>query len=152
MDFDKDAEMASRKLPVSERFRLAGKQKEEGNELFKAGKHDDAIRRWKKACDHLSRCEAAALSAEQIEESNAVLISCNNNMANCYLKAAATQEKDKGRNEAAPFYTKAMTCCDNVLDIADNVKGRFRRATCWERLGEVQKAMKDIKAGLVLEP
>merc|ERR1712139_258998 len=43
MDFDKD----DRTMPKAERLRLAESNKAEGNELFKAGKYDDSIRRYK---------------------------------------------------------------------------------------------------------
>jgi tetratricopeptide (TPR) repeat protein len=128
MDFDKD----ERKMSKDERFRLAGKNKEEGNELFKAGKHDDAIRRWKKACEHLTRPEVKEnLSPEEKEKADAIMTSCYINTAQSYIKAATGVEATD-KNAAEPFYKKAMTACDNALQIGENVKARFRRALCYE--------------------
>merc|ERR1719265_353269 len=95
MDFDKD----ERKMSKDERFRLAGKNKEEGNELFKAGKHDDAIRRWKKACEHLTRPEVKEnLIPEEKEKADAIMTSCHINTAQSYIKAAGQQEAEKDKN------------------------------------------------------
>merc|ERR1719265_1802472 len=71
----------------AERLRLAGKNKDEGNELFKAGKFDDAIRRYRKACEHLTRPEVK-------EQANAIMTSCHLNTAQSYIKAAGTQEAE----------------------------------------------------------
>jgi cell division ATPase FtsA len=149
MDFDKD----ERAMPKSERFRLAGKQKEEGNELFKAGKHDDAIRRWKKACDHLTRPEVKEnMTPEEKEQATQIMTTCHVNTAQSYITAAKKQEVDAGKNEASVFYKKAMNSLDTALEMSDTVKARFRRSVCHEKLGDLAKAMDDINAGLKLEP
>jgi hypothetical protein len=149
MDFDKD----ERSMPKSERFRLAAKQKEEGNELFKAGKHDDAIRRWKKACDHLNRPEVKEnMTPDEKEQATQIMTSCYVNTAQSYITAAKQQEVAAGKNEASVFYKKAMNSLDTALEMADTVKARFRRSLCHEKLGDLSKAMDDINAGLKLEP
>merc|ERR1711990_543203 len=149
MDFDKD----ERSMPKSERFRLAAKQKEEGNELFKTGKHDDAIRRWKKACDHLNRPEVKEnMTPDEKEQATQIMTSCYVNTAQSYITAAKQQEVAAGKNEAAVFYKKAMNSLDKALEMADTVKARFRRSLCHEKLGDLKAAMDDIDAGLKLEP
>eukprot|EP00971_Amphidinium_carterae_P038123 749365-Amphidinium_carterae.1 len=85
MDNDKD----DRTMPKAERLRLGDINKTEGNELFKAGKFDDAIRRYKKAVDHVSRPEVAQnLSPEEKEQADKIKSGCFLNMAQCYIKAA----------------------------------------------------------------
>merc|ERR1719181_1551591 len=149
MDFDKD----ERKMSKDERFRLAGKNKEEGNELFKAGKHDDAIRRWKKACEHLTRPEVKEnMTPDEKEQATQIMTTCHVNTAQSYITAAKQQETAAGKNEAAVFYKKAMNSLDTALEMADTIKARFRRSICHEKLGDLVKAMDDINAGLALEP
>jgi tetratricopeptide (TPR) repeat protein len=149
MDNDKD----DRSMPKSERFRLAENNKVEGTDMFKAGKFDDAIRRYKKAVDHISRPEVAQnMSPEEKEQADKIKTGCYLNMSLCYSKAAAQVESEKDKNAAEPFYKKAKTSLDDCLDIGENVKARFRRANMWEKLGDIEKAMEDIKAALKVEP
>mmetsp|Transcript_48774 Transcript_48774/g.115915 ORF Transcript_48774/g.115915 Transcript_48774/m.115915 type:complete len:700 (-) Transcript_48774:54-2153(-) len=149
MDNDKD----DRSMPKAERLRLGESNKTEGNELFKAGKFDDAIRRYKKAVDHVTRPEVAQnLSPEEKEQADKIKSGCHLNMAQCYIKAASQVETDKGKNDAEPYYKKAKNSLDDCLEIGENVKARFRRANVWEKLGDIDKAMTDIKAALQVEP
>jgi len=150
MDFDKD----ERTMKKEDRFRLAQKNKEEGNDMFKAQKFDDAIRRYKKAVDHVSRPEVAQnLNPEEAEEAKKLKVSCHLNSAQCYIKAAETAFQAGGKNAAEPFYKKARTSCEDVLDLDDaNIKAIFRRSLCFEKIGELETAMKDIKKGLTAQP
>lgn len=149
MDYDKD----ERTMPKSERFRLAESNKVEGSEMLKAGKFDDAIRRFKKAVDHISRPEVAQnMSPEEKEQADKIKTGCYLNMSLCYSKAAAQVESDKDRNAAEPYYKKAKTSLDDCLDIGESIKARFRRANVWEKLGDIDKAMEDIKAALKVDP
>jgi len=149
MDNDKD----DRTMPKAERLRLGDINKTEGNELFKAGKFDDAIRRYKKAVDHVSRPEVAQnLSPDEKEQADKIKSGCYLNMAQCYIKAATQVETDKGKNDAEPYYKKAKNSLDDCLELGENVKARFRRANMWEKLGDIDKALSDIKAGLQVEP
>lgn len=150
MDFDKD----ERHMKKEDRLRLAVKNKDEGNDMFKAQKFDDAVRRYKKAIDHVSRPEVVSnMTPEEAEEARKIKVSCHLNSAQCYIKAADTAMTSGGKNAAEPFYKKARTSCDDVMDLdAENIKALFRRSLCWEKLGELDSAMKDIKRGLNLKP
>lgn len=150
MDFDKD----ERLMKKEDRLRLAAKNKDEGNDMFKAQKFDDAIRRYKKAVDHVSRPEVVSnMSPDEVEEAKKIKVSCHLNSAQCYIKAADTAMNAGGKNAAEPFYKKARTSCDDVLQLDDaNVKAMFRRSLCWEKLGELEPAMKDIKKALDVDP
>eukprot|EP00933_Yihiella_yeosuensis_P044365 TRINITY_DN39462_c0_g1_i1.p1 TRINITY_DN39462_c0_g1~~TRINITY_DN39462_c0_g1_i1.p1 ORF type:complete len:735 (+),score=195.67 TRINITY_DN39462_c0_g1_i1:64-2268(+) len=150
MDNDKD----DRHMKKEDRIRLAAKNKDEGNDMFKAQKYDDAIRRYKKAIEHTSRPEVVAnLTPDEAEECRKIKVSCHLNSAQCYLKAADTAAQSGGKNAAEPFYKKAKTSCDDVLSLDEkNLKGLFRRSMCWEKIGELSDAMKDIKSGLAVSP
>jgi len=150
MDFDKD----ERVMKKEDRIRLAAKNKDEGNDMFKAQKFDDAIRRYKKAIEHVTRPEVKSNSTpDEAEETKKIQVSCHLNSAQCYIKAADTAAQSGGKNGAEPFYKKARDSCDNVLELDEkNIKAIFRRSMCWEKLGELDNAMKDIKKGLNVAP
>lgn len=150
MDFDKD----DRHMKKEDRLRLAAKNKDEGNDMFKAQKFDDAIRRYKKAIDHVSRPEVASnMTPDEAEEAKKIKVSCHLNSAQCYLKAADAAAATGGKNAAEPFYKKARTSCDDVLELdEENIKGMFRRSLCWEKLGEIENAAKDIKKAMAISP
>eukprot|EP00930_Biecheleria_cincta_P100419 TRINITY_DN92061_c0_g1_i1.p1 TRINITY_DN92061_c0_g1~~TRINITY_DN92061_c0_g1_i1.p1 ORF type:complete len:760 (-),score=199.83 TRINITY_DN92061_c0_g1_i1:148-2382(-) len=150
MDFDKD----ERAMKKEDRIRLAAKNKDEGNDMFKAQKFDDAIRRYKKAIEHVSRPEIVSnLTPSEVEETTKIKVSCHLNSAQCFIKAADTAGQEGGKNASEPFYKKAKTSCDDVLELDEkNLKAIFRRSLCWEKLGELESAMKDIKKGLGVAP
>lgn len=150
MDNDKD----ERRMKKEDRLRLAGKNKDEGNDMFKAQKFDDAVRRYKKAIDHVSRPECESnLTPQEAEDAKKIKVSCHLNSAQCYLKAAETALSDGGKNAAEPFYKKAKVSCDDVLDLdSENIKAMYRRGLCWEKLGELDTSMKDIKKALKMKP
>eukprot|EP00441_Pelagodinium_beii_P034042 CAMPEP_0197642190 /NCGR_PEP_ID=MMETSP1338-20131121/15929_1 /TAXON_ID=43686 ORGANISM="Pelagodinium beii, Strain RCC1491" /NCGR_SAMPLE_ID=MMETSP1338 /ASSEMBLY_ACC=CAM_ASM_000754 /LENGTH=736 /DNA_ID=CAMNT_0043215281 /DNA_START=74 /DNA_END=2284 /DNA_ORIENTATION=- len=150
MDFDKD----ERVMKKDDRIRLAAKNKDEGNDMFKAQKFDDAIRRYKKAIEHVSRPEVVSnLTPDEVEETKKIKVSCHLNSAQCYIKAADTAAQSGGKNAAEPFFKKAKTSCDDVLELDEkNIKAVFRRSLCWEKLGELDNALKDIKKGLAASP
>lgn len=150
MDFDKD----DRHMKKEDRLRLAVKNKDEGNDMFKAQKFDDALRRYKKAIEHVCRPEVVSnMSPDEAEEAKKIKVSCHLNSAQCYIKAAETAFETGGKNGAEPFYKKAKTSADDVLSLDEqNVKALFRRSLCWEKLGELESATKDIKKGLDVDP
>lgn len=150
MDNDKD----ERHMKKEDRLRLAAKNKEEGNDMLKAQKFDDAIRRYKKAIDHVSRPEVVSnMTPDEADEANKIKVSCHSNTTQCYLKGADVAFSDKGKDAAEPFYKKARTSCDDVLELdPDNIKALFRRSLCWEKLGELETAAKDIKKALAIQP
>jgi len=122
--------------------------------MFKAQKFDDAIRRYKKAIDHVTRPEIVSnMTPEEAEEARKLKVSCHLNSAQCYLKAADKAFEQDGKNAAEPFYKKARTSCDDVLSLDEsNMKALFRRSLCWEKCGELESAMKDIKKAAAAYP
>merc|ERR1712187_614489 len=146
MDFDKD----DRVMKKEDRLRLAAKNKDEGNDMFKAQKYDDAIRRYKKAIDHVTRPEVVSnMTPDEAEEAKKIKVSCHLNSAQCYLKAADSALTSGGKNAAEPFYKKARTSCDDVLSLdEENIKALVRRSSCWEKPGEFELVIKDIKKAL----
>eukprot|EP00439_Symbiodinium_sp_Y106_P077406 s316_g16.t1 len=146
MDFDKD----ERTMKKEDRIRLAQKNKDEGNDMFKAQKFDDAVRRYKKAIDHVSRPEVVSnLTPDEAEEAKKVKVSCHLNSAQCYIKAGEAAAQSGGKNAAEPFYKKARTSCEDVLELdSSNIKAMFRRSLCQEKLGELEDALKLLRSML----
>jgi len=150
MDFDKD----ERVMKKEDRIRLAQKNKDEGNDMFKAQKFDDAVRRYKKAIEHVTRPEVVSnLTPDEAEEAKKIKVSCHLNSAQCYIKAGEAATAQQGKNAAEPFFKKARTSCDDVLELdAGSIKAIFRRSLCYEKLGDLEDALKDIKKGLGVSP
>merc|ERR1711907_494227 len=103
MDEDKD----DRKMAKSERIKMATKNKEEGNTVFKAGNLEDAAGRYQRALQHLKKFYMLDLSPEDKAEGDAIGLSVQLNLAQVYLKQAAQVEKDAGKEKAEAVYTKA---------------------------------------------
>merc|ERR1712217_474651 len=148
MDDDKD----DRKMAKSERLKMAGKNKEEGNTVFKAGNLDDAAARYQRSLQHLKKFFMLDLSPEEKAEADAITLSVQLNLSQVYLKLAAQTEKDSGKAKAEAHYKKAKDSAEAALAIdADNVKAKFRKATAMEKLGDLDGASKEVKAALKLD-
>eukprot|EP00929_Paragymnodinium_shiwhaense_P023092 TRINITY_DN14543_c0_g1_i1.p1 TRINITY_DN14543_c0_g1~~TRINITY_DN14543_c0_g1_i1.p1 ORF type:complete len:796 (+),score=314.25 TRINITY_DN14543_c0_g1_i1:83-2389(+) len=149
MDADKD----DRKMAKSERMKLAQKNKEEGNVVFKAGNLDDAAARYQRALQHINKFFMLDVSPEEKEEANALCLSIQLNLAQVFLKQAQQTEKDSGKEKAEAIYKKAKAACDEALKVDENnVKAKFRKASALERLGSMEEAAKEVKAALKVEP
>merc|ERR1712166_198388 len=73
MDDDKD----DRKMAKSERIKMAGKNKEEGNTVLKAGNLEDAAGRYMRALQHLKKYYMLDLSPEEKAEGDAIFLPVN---------------------------------------------------------------------------
>jgi tetratricopeptide (TPR) repeat protein len=148
MDDDKD----DRKMAKSERIKMAGKNKDEGNTVFKAGNLEDAAGRYQRALQHLKKFYMLDLSPDDKAEGDAIFLSVQLNLAQVFLKLAAKTEKEVSKDKAEAHYQKAKAAADEALTIdADNVKAKFRRASAMEKLGDIDGATKEVKAALKLD-
>eukprot|EP00445_Apocalathium_hangoei_P013992 CAMPEP_0203879394 /NCGR_PEP_ID=MMETSP0359-20131031/23879_1 /ASSEMBLY_ACC=CAM_ASM_000338 /TAXON_ID=268821 /ORGANISM="Scrippsiella Hangoei, Strain SHTV-5" /LENGTH=752 /DNA_ID=CAMNT_0050798817 /DNA_START=78 /DNA_END=2336 /DNA_ORIENTATION=- len=149
MDVDKD----DRKMAKSERMKMATKNKEEGNSVFKAGNLEDAAARYQRALQHINKFYMLDLSPDEKAEADAVTLSIQLNLANVFLKIAATVEKDQGKEKAEEVYKKVKFATEEALKIdADNVKAKFRKASAMEKLGDLDGAVKEVKSALKADP
>jgi len=149
MNDDKD----DRKMAKSERIKLAAKNKEEGNTVFKAGNLEDAAARYQRSLQHINKYYMLDVSPEEKKEADALTLSIQLNLAQVYLKLAAQTEKDSGKDKAEAVYKKAQASTDEALKIdPDNVKAKFRKATALERLGDLDGASKEVKSALKVDP
>jgi peptidyl-prolyl isomerase D len=106
-----------------------------GNELFKASKVQEAVKKYEKALRYLSHNTDQANAATLGEKK----VPCYSNTAMCYLKL----EK----------WVKAKDACDKLLEIDNkNVKGYYRRAQALKEMEEIEEAEVDIKSAKELDP
>ncbi|CAL9193566.1 70 kDa peptidyl-prolyl isomerase-like [Musa acuminata AAA Group] len=124
-------------LNTAEKIEAAGKKKEEGNALFKLGKHARASKRYEKAAKYIEF--DSSFSDEEKKQSKVLKVTCNLNNAACKLKL-----KD---------YKQAEKLCTKVLDIdSTNVKALYRRAQAYMHLCDLDLAEQDIKKALEIDP
>ncbi|KAM1385298.1 hypothetical protein ACFX15_031023 [Malus domestica] len=135
VSFVKDKE--SWDMNRQEKIESAGKKKEEGNALFKAGKYERASKRYEKAVRFIEY--DSTFSDEEKQQAKALKITCNLNDAACKLKL-----KD---------YKQAEKLCTKVLDLdSRNVKALYRRAQAYIQLVDLDLAELDIKKALEIDP
>ncbi|KAM1248862.1 hypothetical protein ACFX2I_031604 [Malus domestica] len=135
VSFVKDKE--SWDMNTQEKIESAGKKKEEGNALFKAGKYERASKRYEKAVRFIEY--DSTFSDEEKQQAKALKITCNLNDAACKLKL-----KD---------YKQAEKLCTKVLDLdSRNVKALYRRAQAYIQLVDLDLAELDIKKALEIDP
>ncbi|XP_078156328.1 70 kDa peptidyl-prolyl isomerase-like [Carex rostrata] len=135
VSFDKEKE--SWDMNTSEKIEAAGKKKEEGNALFKAGKIARASKRYEKAAKYIEY--DSSFSDEEKQQSKALKISCKLNNAACKLKLREYKEAEK--------------LCTKVLEMeSTNVKALYRRAQAYIQLADFDLAELDIKRALEIDP
>ncbi|KAB5569786.1 hypothetical protein DKX38_003579 [Salix brachista] len=135
VSFDKEKE--SWDMSTDEKIEAAGKKKEEGNVLFKAGKYAKASKRYEKAVKYIEY--DSSFSEEEKKQAKALKVACNLNDAACKLKL-----KD---------YKQAEKLCTKVLELESrNVKALYRRAQAYMQLTNLDLAELDIKKALEIDP
>lgn len=135
VSFVKDKE--SWDMNTEEKIEAAGKKKEEGNILFKAGKYARASKRYEKAVKYIEY--DTSFSEEEKKQAKALKAACNLNDAACKLKL-----KD---------YKQAEKLCTKVLELdSRNVKALYRRAQAYIQLADLDLAEFDIKKALEIDP
>ncbi|XP_062077737.1 peptidyl-prolyl cis-trans isomerase FKBP62 [Humulus lupulus] len=133
--FVKDKE--SWDMNTEEKIGAAGKKKEEGNALFKAGKYVRASKRYEKAVKYIEY--DTSFSDEEKKQAKTLKVACNLNNAACKLKL-----KD---------YKEAEKLCTKVLEAeSKNVKALYRRAQAYIQLADLDLAELDIKKALEIDP
>ncbi|KAL6506524.1 Peptidyl-prolyl cis-trans isomerase fkbp62 [Orobanche gracilis] len=124
-------------MNTEEKIEAAGKKKEEGNALFKAGKYVKATKRYEKAAKYIEH--DTSFSEDEKKQSKALKVTCNLNNAACKLKL-----KD---------YKQAEKLCTKVLELeSTNVKALYRRAQARMNMADLDLAELDIKKALEIDP
>ncbi|KAI9177216.1 hypothetical protein LWI28_012466 [Acer negundo] len=135
VSFEKEKESWDMNTP--EKIEAAGKKKEEGNALFKAGKYARAAKRYEKAVKYIEY--DSAFGEEEKKQAKALKVACNLNDAACKLKLKE--------------YKQAEKLCTKVLELESrNVKALYRRAQAYIQLADLDLAELDIKKALEIDP
>ncbi|GMI71837.1 hypothetical protein like AT5G48570 [Hibiscus trionum] len=130
-------EKESWEMNTPEKIEAAGKKKEEGNALFKAGKYERASKIYEKAVRFIDY--DSSFSDEEKKQAKLLKVTCNLNNAACKLKL-----KD---------YKQAEKLCTKVLELdSRNVKALYRRAQAYIQLADLDLAEADIKKALEIDP
>jgi len=124
-------------MNTQERIEAAGKKKEEGNVLFKAGKYARASKRYERGVKYIEY--DSTFDEEEKKKSKDLKIACNLNDAACKLKL-------KDYKEAAKLSTKVLE-----MD-SRNVKAMYRRAHAYLETADLDLAELDIKKALEIDP
>ncbi|XP_059298484.1 peptidyl-prolyl cis-trans isomerase FKBP62-like [Lycium ferocissimum] len=124
-------------MNTQEKIEAAGKKKEQGNVLFKAGKYVRASKRYEKAVSFIEY--DSSFNDDEKEQAKLLKVSCNLNNAACKLKLKEYKEAEK--------------LCTKVLEIdSKNVKALYRRAQAYIQLVDLDLAELDIKKALEIDP
>jgi tetratricopeptide (TPR) repeat protein len=122
-----------------EKYKIALKYKENGVELFKSKRQEDAFHRFSKACKILITLKP--LDGDEVVLKNARDLRhiLYNNMAECHL--------------IKKNYNHVLTLCSKIL-IKDehNVKALYRRGVAYGNLKDYENAINDLKIVIFLKP
>ncbi|KAB2014403.1 hypothetical protein ES319_D09G222500v1 [Gossypium barbadense] len=130
-------EKESWEMDTPQKIEAAGKKKEEGNALFKAGKFERASKRYEKAVSFIEY--DSSFNDEEKKQAKLLKVNCNLNNAASKLKL-----KD---------YKQAAKLCTKVLELdSGNVKALYRRAQAYIQLVDLDLAEADIKKALEIDP
>lgn len=133
-----EAERPNWELSVPEKFEKSNKRKLEGNEFFKQGKLDRALKKYQKALTYVN-VEYDFKTDEDKAKSKEYKIPILLNMA---------QVNSKQQN-----YADAISNCEKVLDIdKNNIKALYRRGQAWMSLADFEKANADLLSAKELDP
>ncbi|XP_048005717.1 FK506-binding protein 59 isoform X1 [Leguminivora glycinivorella] len=139
-NFEKAKESWSMDGP--EKLEQAKIYKEKGTNYFKAGKHQLAIKMYKRVISLLDDVpEDNSVEDKQKEQAKELLLSAHLNLALVYLKVSPPHHF-----ECRDHATKALG-----FD-ANNVKGLFRRGQALLGLGEAEQALQDFQHVVEAEP
>jgi len=135
VEFEKAREPWDMEFP--EKIEVAKRKKEEGNDFYKIGKFQKAIKKYKKAARFFEN--DAGLTEEQKKTAETVKVPCYLNTAICKLKVGDYQD--------------ALKNCEDVLKTQpDNVKALFRKGQALNCLDVWDEATKILTRTLELDP
>lgn len=125
-----------------EKYEIALKYKESGVSLYKESRYVDAFHKFSKACKILITLEPIAdleLNKSLENNINTLRLILYNNLAGCHL--------------ARENWEYVIELCNKILaKDENNVKALYRRGVAFGKLGNIEKAVPDLKKVITLEP
>jgi tetratricopeptide (TPR) repeat protein len=148
---DKRAKHSENHMSNEQCLKLAGKNKEEGNELFKHGTVTDAMNRYMRAINLLAKANRSSFSNEERAQAESISLSCNLNMAQCVVRL--TTSSSLSQDERDGLLKRGIACADAALAVdPTNAKAKYRKAVCLDRLKETEQAKRVIDEALQQNP
>ena len=139
-------------LSADQSIKLANKNKEEGNDLFKHGTCTDAMNRYMRALNILAKLQRKSLSEDEKVQVDVIALASNLNMAQCVVRmtAAGTTLPQDDRDG---LLKRGVACAESALAIDPaNAKAKYRKAVCLDRLRDTEQAKRVIDEALRENP
>lgn len=128
---------------------VAEKIKTVGNEQFKMGNYEVALKKYEKALRYLDYEDMDSSSSSESEDDASDEVKSNRHKSvalPCYLNSAACHLKLKN-------YDKALKNCNETIELDENnVKALFRRGQAHSGLQDYDKALIDLNSAVKLAP
>jgi tetratricopeptide (TPR) repeat protein len=150
---EKRAKHENRPVTNEQCIKLAGKNKDEGNDLFKHGTVTDAMNRYMRCINLLATLPSkSTLTGEEKMQVDSILLASNLNMAQCVVKLTGTGS-NLSQDEKDGLLKRGVACADSALQIdPSNAKAKYRKAVCLDRLRETEQAKKILDDALKTNP
>ena len=145
-------EKHSSALGKDQAMKLAARNKDEGNDLFKHGTVTDAMNRYLRAIGILAQIKKNECTMDEKSYVDSIGLACNLNIAQCVVRmtadpASLTQEERYG------LLKRGIASADSALAIdPSSSKAKYRKAVCLERMKETEKAKQVIDEAMRENP
>lgn len=135
-------------------IKLAGKNRDEGNELFKHGTPTDAMNRYMRSLNIIAKLVRSSLTKDECELVDSVALACNLNMVQCVIRLTGAQTGSALKQEERHGLLKrGIACADSAIAIDPrNSKAKYRKAVCLDRMKETEEAKKVLDEALIQDP
>lgn len=130
-------------------MQAAEQSKKAGNDLFKSGELEEAMKKYAEGISAVSGASSTASVSDT--EACDLLSTCHSNRAACQLKLAKKVDGESARQRA--WLEGCIEDCDRALALKPGmVKALFRRSQAYEMMENEMAAIKDLNKLLHIEP
>ena len=146
-------EKHSSALGKDQAMKLAARNKDEGNDLFKHGTVTDAMNRYLRAIGILAQIKRNECTGDEKGYVDSIALACNLNIAQCVIRMTAEPSSNLTQDERYGLLKRGIACADSALAIDPvNSKAKYRKAVCLERMKETEKAKQVIDEAMRENP
>jgi tetratricopeptide (TPR) repeat protein len=149
----KKREKHSSAMGKDQAIKLASRNKDEGNDLFKHGTVTDAMNRYLRAINILAQVKRNECTGDEKSFVDSIALACNLNTAQCVIRMTAEPSSNLTQDERYGLLKRGIACADSALAIDPvNSKAKYRKAVCLERMKETEKAKQVIDEAMRENP